>query len=385
MVAEEAHVTQRASITLDRQPPVDRSQCSLVEAAAAAAAESLHLPKRAAVRVARFRELARLMGTFRATESTLAALTASLWRLLEPERKHMGVREYEQWGATRTCFREWLRKLQRCVDGRDLRRWLRQGRATDEAAPGGTAIRARGSFLIVFSGPAGRDDGLPAALRRRGAVVVEIDTKVGGADHDMTRGEVIEELMRRIRAHEFDGVFIATPCESYSVAHEPRLRTSAQPEGVTPVPPEWRRYLEKHNYLAAVSARLARAALENGVAVAIENPAHRGDQGSAAYWRRHHDHGSLWQMPVIEALQLRLQTFAQCSFGAPWQKWTSIAYSMNLEAEMGKLAGHGCPHGNVRHSMVAHGRLADGRSVANLAAAYPRAMSEFIAEALMSR
>ena len=124
-------------------------------------------------------------------------------------------------------------------------------------------------------------------------MVVEIDTKVGGADHDLTRVEVVAELERKIREGHFDVVFIATPCESYSVAHEPRLRSSSQPEGITPIPAEWRRYLMKHNALAQVTGRLARAAIDGGVAVAIENPAHRGDPDSPAYWRRHAEHCSL--------------------------------------------------------------------------------------------
>ena len=258
-----------------------------------------------------------------------------------------------------------------------------RGRAADPAAPGGTAIRARVRVLVVFSGPAQRADGLPETLRRMGAEVTEVDTKVGGADHDLTRTEVVDALVTRVRRGEFEFVFMATPCESYSVAHVPRLRSRDEPEGVTPMPREWARYMAKHNRLAEVTAAVAKAAMQVGVAVAIENPARRGDEHSPAYWRRYRDHGSLWHMRVIAALGLQERVFAQCAFGAPWQKWTCVAHTQDVAAEMAGLDDRTCMHAGGRHIAQAHGRTEEGASRANMAAAYPAAMSRFIAEAIM--
>jgi hypothetical protein len=69
-------------------------------------------------------------------------------------------------------------------------------------------------------------------------------------------------LLTRIRAAEFDCVFVATPCSSYSVLHDPQLRSvPAEPEGIEPIPEAWRAYLLKHNYLADFTASAIDACL----------------------------------------------------------------------------------------------------------------------------
>ena len=258
----------------------------------------------------------------------------------------------------------------------------RRALACDAAVAGGDAIRARCNVLVIFSGPYGRPDGLPAELRRLGAVVVEIDTKVGGADHDLTRPVIAERLLARIRAGEFDAVFVATPCESFSIAHRPRLRKSDEPWGISHVPDEWCAYLAKHNKLARFSIAALQAALDVGACAAVENPAERGDVGSPAFWRRHRDHGSLWNLPELQALQLRKRTFSYCELGASYQKWTSIGHSADLDRELSVLDTLRCSHGLTGHAEVAHGRDAAGQGKANRAAAYPARMCTLLAGAI---
>ena len=276
--------------------------------------------------------------------------------------------------------------------------------ACDPAVAGGDAIRAtssegagheaehhettvgrvlrKGAALVLFSGPADRPDGLPAMLRRAGLTVVEIDVKVGGVDHDLTRPEVAAQLLARVAAGEFDVVFIGTPCESFSVAHRPRLRTASEPWGVGLMPAEWQRYMRKHNTLALFTISVARAAIATGVGVAIENPADRGVEGSPAYWRRHSDHGSFWRLPEVQDLRLVQHTFAQCAFGAEVQKFTTIACTRDLDAQLHGLSLRQCTHGFRGHPQVAHGRDQWGRGRANMAAAYPAAMCAYLADAM---
>jgi hypothetical protein len=99
----------------------------------------------------------------------------------------------------------------------------------DDADPDGArgaahAPTAWASALIIFAGPGAHDD-LAAQLRARGIRVVAIDTKVGGQGHNVLHRHVRDGLIRQIRAREYDFVFMATPCESYSVAHRPQLRS----------------------------------------------------------------------------------------------------------------------------------------------------------------
>ena len=81
---------------------------------------------------------------------------------------------------------------------------------------------SRPRALVLFAGPPDRRDGLPAYLRRLGFEVDAIDTKIGGAAHDVTDQEVTDKLMAAATAGRYAFVFAAPPCQSYSVAHRPR-------------------------------------------------------------------------------------------------------------------------------------------------------------------
>ena len=256
-----------------------------------------------------------------------------------------------------------------------------EGEAAWEEA--GQAAEGTWSILIVFSGDDERDDGLPARCRALGARVTCIDTKVGGNSHDVRRPEVARGLEARVAAGEFDVVFFGTPCESFSIAHRPQLRSRRQLRGLQPPPPGWERYLAKHNALADWTAALARIAYDAGAEFLIENPADRGDESSAAYWARMRDHAPLWLQPAMvalaEATGAELITFPQCHLGALVQKYTSVLCTEEAAAQLADLRGVRCEH--EWHAEKAHGRDAHGRGKAEMAAAYPRQMSERLARA----
>ena len=321
------------------------------------------------------------------------------------------LREPTTWATTaRGCARARKRTLRwsRVAEARRVRaqrgRWRppqtpqKRALAGDEAVAGGDAIRSAASeaaqrsptatrpatALVLFSGPADRADGLPAQLRALGVSVVEIDVKVGGVDHDLTRPEVAQAILARIRAGEFGVVFSGTPCESFSVAHRPKLRTARWPWGLPQIPEAWARYMRKHNTLARFTIDAARAALDVGAAVAIENPSDRGRVGSPAYWHKYADHGAFWTLPEYQQLGLVERAFSQCAFQATVQKATTIAHSANLNAAFAPLEQRVCTHGFKGHEHVAHGRDEWGRGRANLAAAYPAAMCAFLAQGMAS-
>ena len=244
-------------------------------------------------------------------------------------------------------------------------------------------------MLLVFAGKAEHDHALVHQLRRAGLVVTAIDTKLGGDAHNVLRDGLATRLEQLVRARAYDAVFLATPCSSYSVRHVPQLRSRAQVAGIEPVPPEWQRYVAKHNALADVTARLLVAARDAGVPAALENPADRGDPGSPAYWAEYADHGPLWLMPSVRrALEGAARyTFAQCSFeGGLAQKWTTIGATGALAVALAPLGEpqHGCSHGFRAHAEQLTGRDARGRSRATEAAAYPRGMNVFLADALVA-
>eukprot|EP00325_Prymnesiales_sp_UTEX-LB-985_P027142 CAMPEP_0174730922 /NCGR_PEP_ID=MMETSP1094-20130205/56516_1 /TAXON_ID=156173 /ORGANISM="Chrysochromulina brevifilum, Strain UTEX LB 985" /LENGTH=160 /DNA_ID=CAMNT_0015933241 /DNA_START=131 /DNA_END=610 /DNA_ORIENTATION=+ len=131
-------------------------------------------------------------------------------------------------------------------------------------APGGGGDMVA---LIVFSGPGDRADGIAAYMRALGWRVVEIDILVGGAAHDMANPSTAATLIARVATGEFAVVFLAPPCSSYSVAHRPKLRSAAQPEGVTPIPAAWAAYLAKHNRMTAAAFDIVSAARSSGAHV----------------------------------------------------------------------------------------------------------------------
>ena len=72
-------------------------------------------------------------------------------------------------------------------------------------------------FLILFAGRGVSESRLAARIRARGHLAVEIDSEIGGSAHDVRDDAVLDDLLRSIQSHEFDGVFASPPCKSYMV------------------------------------------------------------------------------------------------------------------------------------------------------------------------
>ena len=236
--------------------------------------------------------------------------------------------------------------------------------------------------LVIFAGPPGRHDGLPNFLEKLGWRVIMIDIKIGGAAHDVTRPGVAAALLEAIRLGTYDVVFLATPCESFSVAHRPALRTKREPWGVEPMPHRWQLYMRKHNAIARFTIEAIRTAIVARVVVAVENPADRGNPDSPAYWRRFADHGSFWALPEVREMGLHMLTFAQCRFGARVQKWTEVGINREASGACAELEGKTCTHQGGRHEQLAHGRYASGVSKAPETAAYPPQLCSALAQVL---
>ena len=245
-------------------------------------------------------------------------------------------------------------------------------------------------MLVLFAGPGEAESNLPAHLRGAGCEVDAIDTKLGGGAHDVLRNAVAEPILHSVGAGEYDAVFIATPCSSYSVRHAPTLRSATEPEGILPIPAEWRAYVEKHNSLARFSARVIDACRLSATPVAVENPADRGDRGSKAFWTEHQEHGSLWRMPcmavALGASAAQFHTFAQCAFESAAQKWTTVASTGELTTSLAGLGEerYGCAHGRDAHSEVLAGYDELGRSRAGQAAAYPKPLNLLLTRAIVT-
>ena len=91
-------------------------------------------------------------------------------------------------------------------------------------------------------------------------------------------------------------------------------------------------------------------------------------------------------MPEMEALKQHYTgkevTFAMCSFGAPWQKLTTLLYSSGFDAWLAPLARMQCTH--ATHARVAGGKVGKEGVPSSETSAYPANFNHYIALALAS-
>ena len=244
-------------------------------------------------------------------------------------------------------------------------------------------------ILVCFSGACAAFHALPLLLSDAGAHVVAYDTRLGGADHDVTDGVVGPALIARIAANEFDAVFLAPPCSTFSIRRRTRLRSVARPWGVKPVPKGFEHTLRTSNRLVEFSMAAISAARAAGVPLAIENPAARSDDQSYAYWEDYSDWASIWDIKEfaqeLQASSAKMFTFAQCAplIGGEHQKWTTIAATGSLRLTLAPLLGCLCPHGAEHSHQTIGGVDSAGQSVADLSAAYPEGLNRLLCDALV--
>jgi hypothetical protein len=256
------------------------------------------------------------------------------------------------------------------------------GESSPHAAHQATQVKSRDTgalerplrVLVLFAGP-DRAGSLPRYLREQGHVVVTFE-RLDGSLQDLSVPALQHELLGRVQGGEFDAVFAAPPCASFSVALDVPLRSRLEPEGLSTLGADDRAYVETQNALVAFTARVCRAADVAGAAWAIENPASR--RAWPCRWAKYVDRGFIWDMPAMEQLSAATRaarvTFAQCQFSAPWQKYTSLLVSRTGAEHALRRFGNAlcsCEH----HDVVLHGvDPATEQLRTAQAAAYPPAL-----------
>jgi len=102
-------------------------------------------------------------------------------------------------------------------DHRSLSATTLQLGATTQAVNDDDSPRA----LEIFSG-SGR---LSAAMREHGWATDQVELSWGGAEHDMSQEPVVQRLLQGIADKRWRYVHMAPPCNTYSAARYPKLRT----------------------------------------------------------------------------------------------------------------------------------------------------------------
>lgn len=280
--------------------------------------------------------------------------------------------------------------------------WARRlsGRSTPERRREVTHRRPREkAVLLLFSGRGDAYTSLARTIGRLGEMVEEMDILLDPLGADLSKPEVMERVTAGIQQGSYSFVFAAPPCDSASVAvsdTRPRLRSTAQPWGVSNVPKRWRAYLERRNVLFRNTAQCLLAAHQAGVPWAVENPSPRNDPRVAGYWSRYADWGTLWDclrtlgispspsaladVPVtIEGVEESL--VAACAFGAKYQKLTMFWSSAQCEPLRKRLDNKLCCHS--AHAIQLKGKDVDGESRTSKAAQYTPGLARQLASGIL--
>jgi hypothetical protein len=121
--------------------------------------------------------------------------------------------------------------------------------------------------LEVFSGCGALSD----ALTRQGFSATQCDIGLRPED-DMADPFTVDRLVNTARLNGTVYTHLAIPCNTYSRARWPRVRSSEFPEGVPELSYKDQSAVTAANKITENSMQLARQLVANGVHVSIENP-----------------------------------------------------------------------------------------------------------------
>jgi hypothetical protein len=245
-------------------------------------------------------------------------------------------------------------------------------------------------LLEVFCGE-DRPGDLRDATIAAGGIASGIDTRLAGANHDMQDDVVFDAVYRLVARGRVRNLWIGVVCSSLSQLWlkkgRPRLRSRRQPDGVYPMPPQWRRYIYRANKLIQRAEALAYVQWRVGGTYYIENPADVGCWASPHFKWSRRDAVSLWiTSPIRRLAQLTDPTWgttAMCGWAGPFQKLTTIM-----------AAGPGAPPvitiNSIQcncesHALLADGLDSEGRQLSELAGQYPPLFCGFFAHNFMSQ
>ena len=270
-----------------------------------------------------------------------------------------------------------------------------------DTAVRGSKGRASSSrhILLLFSGPYERHDGLAALLRQRGFTVTCVDSDAqhgGGTRGDILFEEVYRALLERATNGEFLAIIAAPPCSTFSISrfmHSPASRDGGPPvvrtrediDGLPSPPPAHARELRRANRIVRRMAYILGAAHGTGTQFIIENPADRGLGDELHVDDRH---GPLWLVPIIRLLAVTAAaaqvTFAQCMFGAAFQKYTTFMYTPGFQSALASLSGLRCTHPRGTHRPAGGTKSRNGDWTSSESAAFPSDLNAFLVEACLS-
>ena len=190
-----------------------------------------------------------------------------------------------------------------------------------------SARPGRPRFLHMFSGPAGRSDGLASALRLLGCDCEDWDIE-NGDDFDLADDAAYRKLRSRVIQGEFDGGMLGPPCHTFSNARKEddggprplRLPGDRDIYGRSGLTPEEKEDVRLGTLLALRAADIFMCFYELDKPVILEQPL-RPDNSDGI---------SMLDLPEFKRLLalegVRHVRLAQCNYGASSEKPTSLVH-----------------------------------------------------------
>jgi len=169
-----------------------------------------------------------------------------------------------------------------------------------QAAPAGVPVVAR----EVFAG----SQNLTKALNSAGIPCLPFDIQLGGDLHDLAK----EATVQRLAADPVQYAHYAPPCNPYSIARWPKVRSRAWPQGLPDLTGKARSVVDLANTLSRNTVRLLRLHCQRGVSWSCENPA------SSLLW-----HTQEFKQ-LASDYNLDRVSLDMCRFGARYRKRTVL-------------------------------------------------------------
>ena len=199
-------------------------------------------------------------------------------------------------------------------------------------------------------------------LRKLGFACVAFEINLG-AQYNLLRRDIGKLIRTWLGGGQVLGVWLGTPCTSWSIACRPALRDKQNIWGFAEVPEHRRDTLVLGNRTLRFSCSIIRICIRNRIPCILENP----------------DSSLMFHSPPMIALRRSPAAtearLCMCKFGTPWRKATRlVGWHVNLNSFSNSMC-HGrkgvCEFSN-RHHIVLQGRDPNsGRTWTSLAGAYP--------------
>ena len=251
-------------------------------------------------------------------------------------------------------------------------------------------------LLNLFSGKFNAANNVADRIRTFGWSVEEVDnhkTDGGGWASDVLNDEKYSDLKAKADAGKIDGMQIAFPCTTGSIARHfessppgpPPVRNRDHPDGLPAdqLHPQHAKELAEAELLLSRTVTIALAARNSTskATIIFENPADRSIVGSNQHSKELEMHGSIFATTQFKRLLAGLEetggysscTFAYCRLGDTKQKYTTLYYTNDAAPVLDALnePRFQCDHERGAHKDKAGGRAEDGSWLSAPAAAYP--------------